>query len=57
MVSGYVPAGVVVAVVTVRVEVEVAGLGAKAAAAPAGSPEALNVTLPVNPPEGVIVTV
>jgi hypothetical protein len=39
------------------VEVEVAGLGAKLAAAPAGRPAALNVTLPVNPPDGVIVTV
>jgi hypothetical protein len=42
--------------VNVRVLEEVAGFGLKAAVIPAGSVPTLKVTLPVNPPTGVIVT-
>jgi hypothetical protein len=60
IVTVYVPVGVVVDVVTAIVEVvevEATGFGLKVALAPAGSPLALSVTLPVNPPERVIVAV
>jgi hypothetical protein len=57
MVRLYVPVGVVVAVVTLMLEVPAVGLGLKVAVAPAGTPEALSVTFPANPPEGVTVTV
>jgi hypothetical protein len=48
-----------VAVVTVIVDVPdvVTEAGLKLAAAPPGSPVALNVTVPVNPPDGVTVAV
>ena len=57
IVTLYVPVGVLVEVVTDIVEVEVVGFGLNVAAAPAGSPLALSVTLPVNPPDCVIVMV
>ena len=59
MVNGKLPVGVVLAVVTVMVdepEVVTDG-GLKLAVAFAGNPLALNVTVPVNPPVGVTVTV
>src|SRR4051812_25166825 len=52
-----VPVGVVVEVVTVSVEAPVVGLGLNDAVAPAGRPLAASVTEPVNPPDGVSVTV
>jgi hypothetical protein len=60
-----VPVTVTVAVPVVAVELavsvstllEVAGFVPKLAVTPAGNPEADNVTLPVNPPDGVIVMV
>jgi hypothetical protein len=52
------PAGVVLAVVTVRVdEPEATEAGLKLAVAPVGNPLTLKLTVPVNPPEGVTVTV
>ena len=51
-----VPAGVVVLVVTENVDDVVVGFGVKLPLAPAGSPLALNVTAPVKPLSGVIVT-
>ncbi len=45
----------VLAAVRVRTLVEVAGFGLKAALTPAGSPEAINVTLPENAFAGVTV--
>ena len=59
MVNGKLPVGVVLAVVTVIVdepEVVTDG-GLKLALAFAGNPLALSVTVPVNPPVGVTVTV
>ena len=55
----YVPLGVVVAVLTVMVEEPgvLTDAGLKCAVAPIGSPLTLNVTVPVNPPNGVVVTV
>ena len=43
--------------VRVSLLVPVAGLGLNAAVTPVGNPDAANVTLPLNPPNGVIVTV
>ena len=59
IVSGKLPVGVVLAVVTVIVEEPevVTDGGVKLAVAPAGNPLALKVTVPVNPPVGVTVTV
>jgi hypothetical protein len=57
IVSGYDPAGVVVAVVTLSVDVLVVGFALKLAVAPDGRPLALRVTAPVNPPLGVTVAV
>ena len=57
MVTVDVPAGVELLVVIFNVEELVAGLGVKLPVAPLGSPLTLKLTLPVNPPEGVIVTV
>jgi hypothetical protein len=59
MVSVYVPAGVEVLVVTVIVELPDTATepGLKLAVAPVGSPLALNVTVPLNPPDGVTVAV
>ena len=57
MVSVYVPPAVEASVATVMLEVLVAGLGEKPTVTPLGNPLALSVTFPVNPPEGVIVTV
>src|ERR1700687_3885271 len=45
-----VPVGVVALVATNIADVPLVGLGLKVALAPAGSPPALSVTLPVNPP-------
>ena len=59
IVNVLVPAGVLALVVTVMVddpEPATEG-GLKLALAPAGNPLALKVTVPVNPPEGVTVTV
>src|SRR2546423_451097 len=50
------PVGVLVLVVTENVDEVVVGFGAKLPLAPAGSPLALNVTAPVKPLSGVIVT-
>ena len=55
MVSVYVPAGVVLAVVTDSEDVEVVGLVVKVPFAPVGSPLMLNVTWPENPLLGVTV--
>ena len=57
--NGKVPVGVVATVVTVMVAVPapVTDDGLNVAAAPVGNPPALNVTVPVNPPDGVTVTV
>ena len=55
-VSVEVPAGVELVVVMFNVEELVAGFGEKVPVAPLGSPLTLKVTLPLNPPEGVIVT-
>jgi hypothetical protein len=58
IVSGYEPAGVVVAVVTVSVDdAAVAGFGLYADVAPAGSPVVLSVTAPVKPPTRLMLTV
>ena len=59
IVNGNVPVGVVPAVVTVIVDEPdvVTEAGLKLALAPAGSPLALKVTVPVKPPDGVTVTV
>ena len=59
IVNVYVPAGVVVLVATVMEEEPepITDGGLKLAVAPAGNPLALNVTIPVKPPEGVTVTV
>lgn len=51
------PVGVLLAVVTVRVdEPEFSEAGLKLAVAPAGNPLTLKFTVPVNPPEGVTLT-
>jgi len=52
-----VPTVAVLLAVKVTTLVEVVGLVPKVAVTPAGNPEADNVTLPVNPPDGVSVTV
>ena len=57
MVTVDVPAGVELLVVMFNVEELIAGFGVKVPLAPLGSPLTLKLTLPVNPPEGVIVTV
>ena len=57
IVSVYVPTGVLVLVVTESVDEVVAGYGVKLLVAPAGNPLTVNVTWPVNPLIGVIVTV
>jgi hypothetical protein len=61
IVSGYVPAGVVVAVVTAMVELlglePDSAAGLKDAPAPAGRPLTLSVTVPLKPLFGVTVTV
>jgi hypothetical protein len=59
IVKGYVPVGVVALVVTVIVDEPevVTDAGLKLALAPAGNPLALNVTVPVKPPDGVTVAV
>lgn len=58
-VRGYVPVGVVVAALTVMVEAPdvVTDGGLKLAVAFAGNPLTLNAIVPVNPPDGVAVTV
>ena len=58
MVKVKVPVGVVLTVATLMVlEPEVVtDVGLKLAVAPTGNPEALNVTVPVKPPDGVTVT-
>ena len=52
------PLGAVLLVVTVMVEepLEVIDDGLKVAVAPAGKPLAFSVTVPVNPPDAVMVT-
>lgn len=57
MVTVAVPVVAVELAVNVTELVEAVGLVPKAAVTPEGKPEADNVTLPVNPPEGVTVTV
>jgi hypothetical protein len=58
MVSGYVPAGVVVLVVTARAdEAPVFGFGVNVPAAPAGNPLIDRLTEPVNPPVRVTFSV
>jgi len=59
MISVYVPGGVEALVVTVIVEEPLVVIvpGLNEADAPMGKPLALNVTVPVNPPAGVTVTV
>jgi hypothetical protein len=57
MVNVEVPVGVELPVVIFNVEELVAGFGVKVPVAPVGSPLTEKVTPPVNPPEGVIVTV
>ena len=52
-----VPAGVLLNVDTVSVDAPVVGLGEKLPLPPAGRPEMLSVTFPLNPPVGVSVTV
>lgn len=52
-----VPVVAVELAVSVRTLLEVAGFVPKPAVTPAGNPEAESVTLPLNPPEGVIVIV
>ena len=56
IVRGYVPVGVVVAVVTARVDEPVAGFGVNVPVAPPGRPLTLRPTWPLKPPVGVIVT-
>jgi hypothetical protein len=59
MVTGYEPDAVEDVVDTVIVELPdpLTEVGLKVAVAPVGNPLALNVTAPVNPPEGVTVAV
>jgi hypothetical protein len=57
MVTVAVPPVAVAAAVNVNVLVDVPGFGLKLAVTPLGRPEAENVTLPLNPFVGVIVTV
>ena len=59
MVNGKLPVGVVLAVVTVMVEEPdvVTDVGLKLTVAFAGNPLTLKLTVPVNPPVGVTVTV
>lgn len=57
MVTVAAPVVAVELAVSVRTLVDVVGLVPKLAVTPAGNPEADNVTLPVNPPEGVTVIV
>jgi hypothetical protein len=57
MVIGKLPVVAVVVVATEKVDVVVVGFGAKDPVAPAARPLELNVTEPVNPPDGVTVTV
>jgi hypothetical protein len=57
MVTDAVPVVAVELAVNVTELVEVVGLVPKLAVTPEGKPEADKVTLPVNPPEGVTVTV
>jgi len=59
MVTGYEPDAVEDVVDTVIVELPdpLTEVGLKVAVAPVGNPLALNVTVPVNPPEGVTVAV
>ena len=57
MVTVAVPVAAVVLAVSVKVLVDVAGFGLKAAVTPVGKPEAVRLTLPVNPLAGVMVTV
>jgi hypothetical protein len=59
MVRVELPTGVLALVVTVIVDdpVPVTVVGLKVAVAPVGSPLALKVTIPLKPPEGVIVAV
>lgn len=52
-----VPVAAVLLAVKVTVLVLVAGFGLKAAVTPLGKPEADRLTLPLNPPDGVIVIV
>ncbi len=55
IVSGYEPATVPAPTVRFSVEDEVAGLGLNDAVTPLGAPLRLKLTLPLNPPDGVIV--
>jgi hypothetical protein len=57
MVTVVVLAPALAAAVKVNVLVPVVDVGLKLAVTPAGRPLALNATLPVNPPRGVMVTV
>ena len=57
MVTDEVPVVAVELAVNVTELVEVVGLVPKLAVTPEGKPDADNVTLPVNPPDGVTVTV
>ena len=57
MVTVNVPVAAVAFAVRVNVLVVVVGFGLKDAVTPLGRPEALNVTLPVKPPNGVTVMV
>jgi hypothetical protein len=57
IVTDTVPVVAVLEAVNVTVLVPVAGFGLNPAVTPLGSPDAVNVTLPLNPPEGVIVIV
>ena len=57
MVTVDVPVAAVALAVSVNVLVVVAGFGANPAVTPLGKPEALKVTLPVNPPAGTTVIV
>ena len=62
IVNGYVPGGVIDMVVKVKIDVfalesvMVIELGLNELVVSADCPETLNATLPVNPPEGVTVT-
>jgi hypothetical protein len=57
IVTAKLPAGVAAVVVTLIVEEVVAALGLKVAVAPLGNPLALKLTVPVKPPDGVILRV
>src|SRR5579872_2873444 len=57
MVTVEVPVVAVELAVSVTELVDVVGLVPKVAVTPAGKPEAARLTLPVNPPDGVTVTV